>query len=99
MKRALLAVVAVLLVTASSGCLHHNAYQNQSQCASGNCEGLLGGLFGGQVAAGIQESQGWRHQLPQTGPPGPPTGTTAYPYYTLNGPRDFLVDNPPSLGN
>jgi len=22
----------------------------------------------------------------------------AYPYYTLRGPRDFLVDNPPSIG-
>jgi hypothetical protein len=30
--------------------------------------------------------------------PGPPTGQTAYPYYTLRGPRDFLLDNPPPLG-
>jgi len=25
-------------------------------------------------------------------------GPMAYPYYTLRGPRDFLVDNPPSIG-
>ncbi len=25
-------------------------------------------------------------------------GVVAYPYYTTRGPRDFLVDNPPSIG-
>lgn len=30
--------------------------------------------------------------------PGPPSGTVAYPYYTHRGPRDFLLDNPPSIG-
>jgi hypothetical protein len=30
--------------------------------------------------------------------PGPPVGQTAYPYYTLRGPRDFLLANPPKLG-
>jgi hypothetical protein len=32
------------------------------------------------------------------GPEGPPTGAVAYPYYTTRGPRDFLVNNPPSIG-
>ena len=27
--------------------------------------------------------------------PGPPVGQTAYPYYTVRGPRDFLLKNPP----
>jgi hypothetical protein len=30
--------------------------------------------------------------------PGPPVAQTAYPYYTLRGPRDFLLANPPPLG-
>ena len=30
--------------------------------------------------------------------PGPSTGTVTYPYYTTRGPRDFLADNPPSIG-
>ena len=30
--------------------------------------------------------------------PGPSTGTVTYPYYTNRGPRDFLADNPPSIG-
>jgi hypothetical protein len=33
-----------------------------------------------------------------TGPQGPSTAQVAYPYYTTRGPRDFLVDNPPSIG-
>ena len=32
------------------------------------------------------------------GPPGPPTAQVAYPYYTIRGPRDFLINNPPSIG-
>lgn len=30
--------------------------------------------------------------------PGPPVAQTAYPYYTLRGPRDYLLGNPPSIG-
>jgi hypothetical protein len=30
--------------------------------------------------------------------PGPPVAQTAYPYYTLRGPRDFLLNNPPPIG-
>lgn len=30
--------------------------------------------------------------------PGPPSAQVAYPYYTVRGPRDFLLDNPPSIG-
>lgn len=30
--------------------------------------------------------------------PGPPVAQTAYPYYTVRGPRDFLMSNPPSIG-
>jgi hypothetical protein len=30
--------------------------------------------------------------------PGPPVAQVGYPYYTLRGPRDFLLNNPPSIG-
>jgi hypothetical protein len=30
--------------------------------------------------------------------PGPPTGQVAYPYYTVRGPRDFLMNDPPTIG-
>ncbi|MCI0359018.1 MAG: hypothetical protein L0211_11110 [Planctomycetaceae bacterium] len=29
---------------------------------------------------------------------GMPGAVVAYPYYTISGPRDFLLDNPPSIG-
>ena len=29
---------------------------------------------------------------------GPPSAQVAYPYYTTRGPRDFLINNPPSVG-
>ena len=29
---------------------------------------------------------------------GPPTGTATYQYYTTRGPRDFFLDDPPSIG-
>lgn len=31
--------------------------------------------------------------------PGPTMGAVHYPYYTVRGPRDFLMKNPPSIGN
>ena len=30
--------------------------------------------------------------------PGQPTGQVAYPYYTVRGPRDFLLNDPPTIG-
>jgi hypothetical protein len=30
--------------------------------------------------------------------PSPPSGQVTYPYYTVRGPRDFLRNNPPSIG-
>jgi len=54
-------------------------------------------MIGGGGA--MHQTRGWRRQQPQMGPAGPPTAAQAYPYYTLHGPRDFLADNPPSLGN
>jgi hypothetical protein len=32
------------------------------------------------------------------GPMGPPSAHVTYPYYTTRGPRDFLADNPMSIG-
>lgn len=37
--------------------------------------------------------------MDDAGPSGPPVATYAYPYYTTRAPRDFLLDNPPSIGN
>ncbi len=41
------------------------------------------------------------HQLgmDSMGPGGPATAAVTYPYYTLRGPRDFFLDDPPRLGD
>ena len=38
-------------------------------------------------------ANGFHHRAP-----GPTSGAVAYPYYTTRGPRDFLLNNPPSIG-
>lgn len=100
MKRTLLLIAVLVLVSAAPGCLHRNTRPaaNSCGCDSG-CGGVLGGLVGGPIAQEVRASQGWRHQTPELGPAGPPSGTYGYPYYTLRGPRDFLASNPPSIGN
>lgn len=47
------------------------------------------GPLGGKAVTGLQNRPYY---------PGPPTSQVAYPYYTVRGPRDFLMDNPPSIG-
>lgn len=54
----------------------------------GGMHGGMAGGMGGGIHGGMQQPIN----------PGPPTGTVAYPYYTHRGPRDFLLDNPPSIG-
>lgn len=98
MKRILLAITSAMLLCASTGCFHHGAHRGGG-CGTGDCGGLLGRMSGGRGGGPMHELRGWRHQQPELGPAGPPVGTYAYPYYTLRGPRDFLVDDPPSLGN
>lgn len=78
-------------------------------CGNGNggwgngCDGYgNGGLSPcqrvvGQVASGFcPHSSGYPEMYNFN--PGPPVGQTAYPYYTTRGPRDFLQNNPPTIG-
>jgi hypothetical protein len=101
MNRTLLTLAILALLSIAPGCLQRNTCPPDGQCGCGGTGhgGLLGALTGGPISQEIHASQGWRHQTPELGPPGPPSGTVGYPYYTLRGPRDFLADNPPSLGN
>jgi len=56
-----------------------------------------GGGYGGGGYGGVLPGGGV-HYRPPTEPAGGPVPQYAYPYYTVRGPRDFLVDNPPSIG-
>ena len=87
MRRLVYGLAFLGLISAFTGC--------QSACH--DCRGGRGGLLhhGGR---GAGAAAGGHHYRPETEPAGGPVGQTAYPYYTLRGPRDFLVDNPPSIG-
>jgi hypothetical protein len=63
------------------------------QCAEKIARGFCGGGCGG---GGICPT-GTYPETPAFNP-GPPVGQVAYPYYTVRGPRDFLLDKPQSIG-
>jgi len=91
MKRALIACFAVGILAILSGCTtdraarHGNCVQTECTCAKTGC--------------GRPDCPHCGHRGRQAAnDPGPQTGAITYPYYTLRGPRDFLVRNPPSIG-
>ncbi len=97
MRKAFLGFAA-LAVLAASGCQHNLA---QNGCS--NCNGGRGGILGGGGNNGRPDfvarvPRGEVHQLNNPANGGPPSATTAYPYYSVRAPRDFLVPNPPSIG-
>ena len=64
-------------------------------CPGGNC-GI--GNQGGLRAAAMARRSRLADQRGPAAMPGPPAATVTYPYYTTRAPRDFLMDNPPSIG-
>jgi len=82
-----------------AGSCENGGCYDDSQCGAGSCRGTRGGQ-------GCQDCRLGRSLCPHSGgypertmfQPGPPVGQVAYPYYTVRGPRDFLQDNPPSIG-
>lgn len=85
----LLAVISLLTI----GC-HHNCRNGRHHHGCQTC-GHSGAWAGGPSHVG-HLPHGYEQSL--SGPPGPPSATYAYPYYTTRAPRDFLLDNPPSIG-
>ena len=90
---------------AHSGMLGHlGGVRGHNGCRTGCVAGPLGWQQGGHNYSSHLQSphclgHGAGHALEsQPFVAGPPTAQTAYPYYTIRGPRDFLVDNPPSIG-
>jgi hypothetical protein len=92
---------------------HHHHHAAAAQCYPGGPHGHGGhhghhGYPGGPFHGGHYGYFGGAHRTPgyphhhlhreYVGPQGPPTAAVAYPYYTVRGPRDFLIDNPPSIG-
>ncbi len=76
---------------------------NCAGCRTGCQAGPLGWQQGGldyssHLNPGILGHQAGNQLNSQPFQAGPPTGQVAYPYYSVRGPRDFFMDNPPSIG-
>ena len=95
MRACLLMVAALVLLAGGSGCHGINlAKRGCDNCGHGHGARFAQGGNGPRGTPGVGHHQTREYN----GPQGPPTAQVAYPYYTTRGPRDFLVDNPPSIG-
>ncbi|MDA1050155.1 MAG: hypothetical protein O3C40_06710 [Planctomycetota bacterium] len=83
----------------NGSCAAHGGHGGHGHVGNANGYGN-GGAIAGHLGTPGPTPVG---RLPQgymqdAGPGGPPTATYGYPYYTTRAPRDFLLDNPPSIG-
>src|SRR5688572_18513002 len=96
MKRAVMFLGMISTLLASTGCLHHN------HC--NNCNGPIGcrpcriGWQRGGTDYQRYLSHSEYHRDGGSQAAGPASAQVAYPYYTTRGPRDFLLNNPPTIG-
>jgi hypothetical protein len=78
------------------GCAVDGCCQDGS---GGPCQRLINGIAGGGCGPGCGLCpNGQTYPEYPTFNQGPPVGQTAYPYYTVHGPRDFLAARPPTIG-
>ncbi|ADB16286.1 hypothetical protein Psta_1611 [Pirellula staleyi DSM 6068] len=103
MRACILVAVALLLAATSSGCNGINLARRGGCSGCQQCGPARGGHMmghGGANGGGLlgHGMAGHHQSRAYEGPQGPATGQVAYPYYTTRGPRDFLINNPPSIG-
>jgi hypothetical protein len=103
--RLYLLAALTLVLAASTGCRNVNLCKD----CGGKHHGMLGhnghgggggagGAYAGHAPHGTPGYRKGPHHREYIGPQGPPTAQVAYPYYTTRGPRDFFLDNPPTIG-
>ena len=80
----------------NSGCTAQGGLAGYGSGSSDGGGGAVGNYLGtpGPTPVG-RLPQGY---MQDAGPGGPSSATYGYPYYTTRAPRDFLMDNPPSIG-
>lgn len=67
-----------------------------NRCNTCGCRpGPIGWQRGGSDYQTYLNHHAYRYQGAGSGTP---SAAVAYPYYTTRGPRDFLVNNPPTIG-
>lgn len=102
MKRVMLGLALAFTLLSSTGC--ELLQKNKCNSCNGNlgcrpCK--MGWQRGGtdyQRFLGHSGSYGNAGAAGAGGAGGAPAAQVAYPYYTARGPRDFFVNNPPSIG-
>lgn len=112
MKRVLLGIALTFTLLSTTGCgvLGHRRSNDCNHCngALGCRPCNLGWQRGGTDYQRFLSNNGGpggrigQHAQAQPagagGAGGGPAAQVAYPYYTARGPRDFLMDNPPTIG-
>lgn len=103
MKRVVLSIAIAFSLLSSPGCklLEKNGNCNPCNGNVGCRPCKLGWQRGGTDYQRFLGNNGsYRNAGPAgaDGVGGPPVAQVAYPYYTTRGPRDFLMDNPPTIG-
>lgn len=103
MKRVLLGLALVITVSCSTGCELLNQRRNCNNCKGpvGCRPCKVGWQRGGTDYQRLLSHSGKYGQAAPAGyggPSGAATAQVAYPYYTTRGPRDFFVNNPPTIG-
>ncbi len=113
MKRAIYSLLTACLLIGLTGCVTRHG-RRPLECMGGSCaqapENCLScdqqcredpgtvGYFNPRGGRGFRGRDCRGDCCEDYVNPGPPSGTIAYPYYTIRGPRDFLANNPPSIG-
>lgn len=108
MKRVVLGLTLACTMLASSGCglvgkRGCNSCNGPIGCRPCNLGWQRGGtdyqrFLGNSGGPGLLGGHAHSQPPGAGGPGGAPTAQVAYPYYTTRGPRDFLMDNPPTIG-
>jgi hypothetical protein len=109
MKRAMYSIMTVIVLIGLTGCISQHG-RRPTACMGGSCAqapencqscddpGDNCGDPGRPYRCRMCRDRGCQECCGEGNSAGPPTGTITYPYYTTRGPRDFLANNPPSIG-
>ncbi len=106
--RQLLLLCAAMALFASSGCKMlptrcTNCGQDQAKMQQQANQQVMQQQANQQVmqaqAQQMMPAQAMAPANPMMQQAGPASAAYAYPYYTVRGPRDFFMKNPPSIGN
>ena len=104
MIRQMLIVCVSAALLMSSGCnllqkRCTNCGKNQATMQQTAQAGMYPQAMQAQGTPQMMQAQAMAPASPMMPQAGPNSAAYAYPYYTVRAPRDFLMKNPPSIGN